>query len=77
MPVWIADSVKKHAAETMDTGGDTGFILAPGCDLPFHCPEENLSSVTEIVHDAYQRDVFRTMASSAEKVDSSLELINK
>jgi len=53
-----ADS-KLHAIETIDTGGSKGFILAPGCDLPYGCPEENLQGAAEMVLDEYQREIAR------------------
>ena len=43
----------------IDTGGCKGFILAPGCDLPYGTPESNLEAVTRMVHDDYQRQVAR------------------
>lgn len=47
----------------LDEAGDApGFVLAPGCDLPFATPEENLQAVAELVHDPYQREVARTTA---------------
>lgn len=47
----------------LDEAGDApGFILAPGCDLPFATPEANLQAVAELVHDPYQREVARTTA---------------
>jgi uroporphyrinogen decarboxylase len=48
---------QKNAIACMDIGGDTGFILAPGCDLPYAVPPENLTAITEIVHDEYKREV--------------------
>ncbi len=48
-----------HAIETIDIGGSKGFILAPGCDLPYACPEANLQGVAEMVLDDYQREVAR------------------
>jgi MtaA/CmuA family methyltransferase len=62
----------RDALECMDLGGDTGFILAPGCDLPMDTPIENLQSVTSIVHDPYRQNVIRTM----EKTEADLELLN-
>jgi len=56
------NNVKRHTVDVMDLGGESGFVLAPGCDLPFNCPEENLAAVTEMVHDEYQRDIVRTMS---------------
>ncbi len=35
-------------------------MLAPGCDLPYGTPEQNLQAVARMVHDDYQRQVART-----------------
>lgn len=51
---------QRDAIRCLDTGGDTGFILAPGCDLPYATPEANLQAVATVVHDPYQREVART-----------------
>lgn len=48
------------AIRCIDTGGTNGFLLAPGCDLPYGTPEANLQAVTAMVHDEYQRQVART-----------------
>ena len=49
-----------EAIRCIDAGGATGFILAPGCDLPYGTPEHNLQAVAQMVHDEYQRTVART-----------------
>jgi MtaA/CmuA family methyltransferase len=66
------DDCREHALECLDLGGKTGFILAPGCDLPRETPPENLKAVAELVNDPYQQDVVRTL----EKRESSLEVFN-
>ncbi len=48
------------AIRCIDIGGNEGFILAPGCDLPYGTPEQNLQAVACMVHDDYQRQVART-----------------
>jgi len=53
---------QKNAIACMELGGGTGFILAPGCDLPYATPPANLEAVTEIVMDSYKRDVAKTLA---------------
>jgi uroporphyrinogen decarboxylase len=63
---------QKNALECMDIGANKGFILAPGCDLPMKTPVENIRAVSEMVRDAYQQEVVRTM----EKKSSELELLN-
>mgnify|MGYP005847203169 CR=1 FL=1 len=55
------NDARKHAVETLEIGGERGFILAPGCDLPYRTPVANLTAVAEIVHDPYQRQVARTL----------------
>jgi len=62
----------QNALECIDSGGNRGFILAPGCDLPMDTPPENIQAVTSIVHDPYKQDVIRTM----EKTETDLELLN-
>lgn len=53
---------QKNAIQCMDAATAPGFILAPGCDLPYNTPPENLEAVTKIVQDEYQREVVQTMA---------------
>lgn len=38
------------AKNCMQIGGMKGFILAPGCDLPYNTPPENVNAVTSLVH---------------------------
>ncbi len=63
------DDSRRHAVETMITGGESGFILAPGCDLPFATPIDNLKAVTDVVHDPYQRKVAATLETTGLKSD--------
>jgi uroporphyrinogen decarboxylase len=55
-----ADDSKLDAIRCLDIGGNTGFILAPGCDLPYATPPSNLEAVAQMVLDPYQREVART-----------------
>ncbi len=66
------DDCREEAVECLDLGGKTGFILAPGCDLPMDTPPENLKAVTEIVHDDYKQEVIRTL----DKKESTIEVLN-
>jgi uroporphyrinogen decarboxylase len=59
------DDARREAVEIIDKSGSKGFILAPGCDLPYHTPEKNLQAVAEMVHDEYQREVVRASAGEA------------
>jgi uroporphyrinogen decarboxylase len=51
------DDCRLDAIRCIDVAGGAGFILAPGCDLPFATPPENLEAVAEMVHDSYKREV--------------------
>jgi uroporphyrinogen decarboxylase len=66
------EDAQHEALECIDLGGATGFILAPGCDLPMKTPPANLKAVTKLVQDPYQRDVVRTL----EKKEQHLEILN-
>jgi MtaA/CmuA family methyltransferase len=43
------EDVKKHTLDTLATGGEKGFVIAPGCDLVMDTPVENLQAVTRSV----------------------------
>ncbi|NJN24948.1 MAG: uroporphyrinogen decarboxylase [Cyclobacteriaceae bacterium] len=66
------NDVQENALECMDMGGNKGFILAPGCDMPMDTPIENVKAVTGLVHDPYRQEVVRAM----EKEQSKLDLLN-
>ncbi len=40
----------KDAENCMSIGGKKGFILSPGCDIPFDTPSENIKAITSYVH---------------------------
>lgn len=40
----------RDATDCMQIGGHEGFILAPGCDMPYATPIENVKAVTKTVH---------------------------
>jgi uroporphyrinogen decarboxylase len=52
---------QQNALACLDIGGERGYVLAPGCDLPYATPPENLEAVARLVHDPYERDVARTL----------------
>lgn len=51
------EDAQLDAIRCIDAGGGCGFILAPGCDLPFNTPEKNLAAIAPMVHDSYRREV--------------------
>ena len=57
----VADA-EKNAAECLAIGENTGFTLAPGCDIPFDTPPENLEVVGQLVRDPYRQETVQAMA---------------
>ena len=57
------------ALECIDKGGDVGFILAPGCDLPYHTKSANLEAVSRLPADGYRQDVLRAMGSVSKNIE--------
>lgn len=55
-----AVDAQTNAIDCLETGGDKGFILAPGCDLPFSTPQANLAAIADILDDYYAREVVKT-----------------
>lgn len=51
------DDSRLDAIRCIDVAGSAGFILAPGCDLPYAVPSGNLEAVAEMVHDSYRREI--------------------
>jgi len=55
------EDCERNAVDCMDIGGNKGFILAPGCDLAYGTPKENLLAITNLITDQYRCDVVRAM----------------
>ena len=53
---------QRNAIACLEIGGEQGFVLAPGCDLPYATPPENLAAVTQVVLDPYQREIVKIAA---------------
>ena len=66
------EDVKFNTLDCMDLGGETGFILSPGCDLPMATPVENLVAVTQLARDPYEREIVRAMT----RQNGGLKLLN-
>lgn len=60
---------QKNAIACLEVAGEKGFILAPGCDLPYATPPQNLKAVAEVVQDPYRRQVVMSMASTSAQDD--------
>jgi MtaA/CmuA family methyltransferase len=66
------DDAREDALICLDTGGKSGFILAPGCDLPMETPPANIKAVADLVHDTYQQDIVRAL----DKRENTLDIFN-
>lgn len=55
------DDAKMETLDIMEKSGSKGFILAPGCDLPYAVPSKNLQAVSEMVHDEYAREAAKSL----------------
>jgi uroporphyrinogen decarboxylase len=60
-----SDDARREAITIMDQAGPKGFVLAPGCDLPYAVPPENLRAVADMVHDPYAREAARATVHAA------------
>ncbi len=68
------DDAKLDTIRCMDTGGTTGFVLAPGCDLPYGVPEANVAAVAKIATDPYALNVARETAKASAMPDAVADL---
>ncbi len=68
------DDNRLNALECMQVGGYEGFILAPGCDMPYATPEKNVMAVADIVHDEYQRQIASELAGRAKESCDLLDM---
>lgn len=61
------DDTERNVVECLDIAGvdNKGFILAPGCDLAYATPVENLVAAGKLVHDKYQQDIVRALGAKA------------
>ena len=61
---------QRDALSCMETGSTKGFILAPGCDLPYDTPPENLIAVSRLVKDPYDQEVLDSLAGESATVET-------
>ncbi len=55
------NDVLRNTRDCLESGGERGFILAPGCDLPYSTPPENLQAIAEYIQDPYQKEIVKTL----------------
>ena len=68
------DDCRLDAIRCIDVAGGAGFILAPGCDLPYSVPRQNLMAVSEMVHDSYKREICKRTIIAKELSAATCEL---
>lgn len=57
-----ANDARRDAVRCLDqAGAGAGFVLAPGCDLPYAVKPENLEAIPPLLHDSYQLEVARKL----------------
>jgi len=56
----VTDS-EKDTLDCLAKGGERGFILAPGCDLPYRTVIDNLTAVKDIATDKYKREIAQVL----------------
>jgi len=69
-----ADDARLDAIRCIDVAGGAGFILAPGCDLPYAVPPENLEAVAEMAHDGYRREICKRTIIAKDLQSASCDL---
>ena len=60
---------QKNAIACIEMGGEVGYVLSPGCDLPYATPPANLEAVAQIVLDPYRREVVKAVVSEQSDED--------
>lgn len=68
------DDNKVEAMQCMEIGGFKGFILAPGCDMPFATPPNNVEAIAQVVHDDYQRQIAKELSQREKTPDQLLDM---
>ncbi|MCF7863826.1 MAG: uroporphyrinogen decarboxylase family protein [Kiritimatiellales bacterium] len=68
------DDAKMEVLDIMEKSGNKGFILAPGCDLPYAVPSQNLVAVASMVHDPYAREAAKSLQTKASDSFDDIEL---
>ena len=68
------DDCMRNAMDCMTVGGNKGFILAPGCDIPYATPPENLEIVAQLVNDPYQQEIAKTIAIKQSDPEKNLDM---
>ncbi|MDA3799231.1 MAG: uroporphyrinogen decarboxylase family protein [Kiritimatiellae bacterium] len=66
------DDSKLDAINCLDIGGHKGYIIAPGCDIPYSVPPANIIAVSEVILDEYKREIARKIVAREADIDVSI-----
>ncbi len=66
------EECQRDALTCMDTAGNRGFLLAPGCDIPMDTPEKNMQAVSNLVFDEMLQGELR----ASEAIQKEVELLD-
>jgi uroporphyrinogen decarboxylase len=66
------EECQRDALACMDTGGNKGFLLAPGCDIAIDTPVKNMQAISDLVHDELRQGELR----ASEAVQKDVELLD-
>lgn len=62
----------REAENLMQIGGKKGYILSPGCDIPFNTPPENIKAIASVVHGEVAEFMKQDIKNSFEEIDIEL-----
>lgn len=66
---------QRDAVRCLDQAGEgPGFVLAPGCDLPFSVRAENLEAIAPLVRDPYQLEIARALPENLNEMGVDVDL---
>ena len=63
------EDAERNAVECLEIGENRGFVLAPGCDIPYATPPENLEAIGRLIHDPYRQEAVHALATSRDMTD--------
>lgn len=64
----------RNAMECLTVGGDTGYVLSPGCDIPYATPPDNIACVGDMIHDSYQQEAARALMATPPDMAVTLDM---
>lgn len=64
------------AIDCLDKGGERGYIISPGCDMPYSSKPHNVIAIADTIMDEYTRKVARELKKSLKSTTPQLRLPN-